>query len=880
MTKSRGRMTALLVAVVLMLTIFSGFSVLATTDAQVEQNLNVEQEGLLRYLGILNDENPDYHKMLTRGEFAHIAARVSSQPEYAGETVMFHDVPVEHPYFQDVHALASAGIVAGDGDGYYRPDDFVSDAEACKIFAVILGYKEAGYFADYFKTARTIGITDGITMDGTVTYGDALAMAYNVLHTEMFMPVSFGEVIEFKVQEGLYALEHYFNLVRRTGRVMGASGTTLTHPTDNIAEGYILIGDRQYVYDGEEFLGQNVVYYGIKDEFSGDIKNEIACLYPEPNKNDVLTVVDKDIVGKKGNFFYYWKNEREVRVPLMEAIDVIYNGVAYPGCQDAEWIPGSGQVKLVDNNDDGTYDLALIQSYQYLVCQGIDKANEIIYGSYPKVTIGAAGQAKNIDIRSEKGRHKIDSLKNGDVLAVLASRNTEGTMKVKATFITDNVQGMVTGISNSKIKINETEYLLTDATVKDYTVKVGETVSVYQNNGVVAIVLHASNDTYKFGYLVDATTIDSAFSSKLKVKLVDTGLQVHEYQGVDKLKIDESIYTDGALILGRLSTAAAQTYQNDITEWKYSQPVRYRLNNEGFLTHIDTLIYDKTVEGEDSLQQDVPTTSNARASGQSKNIVQGSMLLFTPPEASKMFIVANGYRDEPEFYPTQTNRDTVYTVEGYNVDPESYQAEYAVVYTETASGLVYNAGIGIVSGKSTGLDAEGYAVDMIELIDTAGATNSYEMSSDVKNISVAEGDVIRFAADPGGAITSMEVIFRVADGGDNDREQYYDNSPPYVIADSSRYLSYGTIWSYKNDIFTHTTSMASDMGGVLTKNNLYNYKKTATTVMFMYDRTEMKPRVRAIGPSEIVPYLVDPKTKQTALMINEYGYLKVLYLIK
>lgn len=880
--KSRFVALLVLVALTLTLTAFSAFSVNATTDV-VERTLNEEQEGLLRYLGVIKDETPDYTKNLTRGELAYIAAKLSALPDYAGDEGIFLDVPVEHPYFKEINALAMAGIVAGDGNGYYRPDDLASDAEACKIFAVILGYKEAGYFIDYTKTARTIGIIDGLSIDGTITCGDALVMAFNTLHTEMFQAVAYGGNVEFKLQKGHYALEKYFNLVRRTGKITGIEGTGLTHPNSTIEEGYIQIDNNLYLYDAEELIGQNVVFYGDLDEVVGGLKKEIAFLCANPEKNHVLTIADKEIIGKVGNHFSYWKNDRKVQVPLMETIDVIYNGVAYPGYQDSDWKPGSGEVTLVDNNDDNVYDLAIIQANQYLVCQGVDKNNEIIYGSYPKTSIGEQGRDKIIDIRSEKGRHKLEGLKNGDVLVVQSSKNYQGATKIKVGFLSGATIGTVTEVSNHKIKLNDVEYAVTDATVYDYNVKAGETVSVYIHNGSVAVVLHATNDTYQFGYLVKATTTSGGFSSSLKVQIVDTNRQMKEYQTVKKVKVDESAYTDGELALNRLGEAAEKTlrYQeNGVTKWPYSQPIRYRVNTEGKLTHIDTLLYNEATETEESLQQTVPTTSGARASGQSKNIVSGSNLLFTPPEASKMFIVANGYRDEPEFYPTSTNRDTVYIVEGYNVDSESYQAEYVVVYTEAQTGLIYSAGIGIVSGKSASLDVEGYPMDMIELINTSGVSNNYGLSDDVKDIAVAEGDVVRFATDPAGNVTSMEVIFRIADGGNNTRSQYYDNSPPAVIADCSRYLSYGTIWSYKNDIFTHTTSMASDIGGVANKNNLYNYKRIATTVFYMYDTTEAKPRVRAIGPAEIVPYLVDPNAGQSALMINEYGYLKLLYLIK
>ncbi len=875
------RIVVMIIMATMVLSVFSVFSVFAVDNSEVATSISEEQAGLLRYLGILTEKNPKYNKELTRGEFARIAAKVSNQPEYMQETVLFHDVPAEHPYFQDIHALAVAGIVSGDGDGYYRPDEPVSDAEACKIFTVILGWKVVGYIEGYYKTARSIGLTDGISMDGTVSYGDALAMAYNTLHTEMFEPVSFGDETEYRVKKGYYALERYFNLVRMTGKVDGISGSTLTHPNSAIETGYISIGGRQYLYDDESLIGQNVVYYCEPDDFTGGTKNQIAYLYADPDKNQTITILDKDIIGKSGNSFRYWQNGSKREVVLERAIDLIYNGVAYPKYKDEDWILGTGRITLINNDNDNLYDVAVIDAYEYVVCRGVDRVEQLIYCEYPQTTIGVPGQDKILELRTEKGKQKIDNLKYGDVLAVQQSKNTEGARKINALVLNSKGLAAVTGISDKTVKIGEDEYFLTDATVIDRTIKVGETVSLYLHNDSCAVILHASNDSYQFGYLVDATTKDTAFSSTLKVKIVDGSRQLQEYNGIDKIKVDESVFTDGTLVLGRLREAAAKTYQNDITEWKYSQPVRYRLNDEGYLTHLDTLFYDTRTEDEDSLQLYKPAESDLRYSWACRSLITQNEAVFNLPDTSKMFMVATSDRDKPDWYGTVMTEGMTYTAEGYNVDPGNLLAEYAIVYTASEKSINdSNSAFHIVGERFSELDQEGYPVERVTMISPSGTRTAYAITDEAKNVSFAEGDIVRFAADADKNITALEVSFAISKGAENTRTLAKGNSNNGMNMDRAHRISYGTILYFKDDLFNHTSSVDTDEDFDENKKERFNYRKSSATKFFVYDSTAANPKVEAAVAADVIPYSMDPKAKQRAVMFTQSGALSLVYILK
>ncbi len=77
----------------------------------------------------------DYSRNITRGEMAIVFAHVLPDEEYVPvREGMCLDVVTQAPCYEAVAKLYRAGIVSGDGEGGYRPDDEIVRSEACVIF--------------------------------------------------------------------------------------------------------------------------------------------------------------------------------------------------------------------------------------------------------------------------------------------------------------------------------------------------------------------------------------------------------------------------------------------------------------------------------------------------------------------------------------------------------------------------------------------------------------------------------------------------------------------------------------------------------------------------------------------------------------------------
>ncbi len=896
MKNLKQRLIATILVVALAMTL-SSFAAVGVSAADTTSPLSAGAEGLLRYLDIITESKPDYNKALTRGELAHMAARVANAVEYAEESSRFADVPVEHPYYQDINALAAMDIVHGVGNGMYRPDDSATELEVCKVFCVILGYDPLGYFETYFKVANRAGVTDGINIDGVMTYGEAVRVAYNTLHTEICEAVTFGDNVEYRIQDGFYALERYHGLVQQQGLVEGIGGSTLTHADSSIPDGKLLIDGRYFNYDDESLLGKYVIFYGEKDKVQGGTKADIAYIYAPEEKNQILTLAGEDVIGLTGGVLKYWVGSKEKQVQTIGVPDVVYNGVAYPKYTQSDLKPGNGTVTLIDNNKDNYYDVIVVDAYTYAVCSGADDANDLIYSKYPKETIGSKTQDVNLVVYHEKGRVKPSFLKPNEVLAIRSSKNTTGTKKITVEVIGTVVSGAVTAIKDDKFTVAGQEFTIIGETVSDKTekVKIGEVVSVYIHQGVCAAILHNGSEGYQFGYLVNARNSGTGFSGKLSVQIVDNNRVLHEYEGVDKIKVDEIVYTkiessNGSEgVLDRLLRAAAETYQNASTKWKYSQPVRYQVNGSGQLTHIDTLLYDETLESKESLRldarvSDFPDDEKAGGSLYCSNAhtfesIYTNEMVFGLPATESIMMVANNARDKTEYYTTGFTNEQRYLAEGYTIDPDTKIAKYLVVYNNVQFDAVEDLSrYCIVADINTVLDADGYPVRQVTLHESVTGTIKRNLIDAAANVELEVGDIIRYTG-AGEDITMIERSFPIATHADNARVQS-STSGHYKFA-MYRRISYGTVYATDGiSIMTHTTSVPEDIGGVEKRVDLHNYKPTTATKYYTYEVVNGQAKVKEASFADVVPYRVEPDSGQRVIMFTESAYLRIVYIIK
>ncbi len=903
MKKVYKKICTILSICILVSTLPFSFGVFATEEGSL---LTAGQEGLLHYLNItLEENNVSYEKAITRGEMAHIIAKVIKVNDYTGSESYFLDVPMDYRYAKDVLALVEEGVLHGDGNGKYRPDDLISEAEVSKVFVAALGYKKLDNIAIFQQVARMVGIIDGVELDGIVTYAEALLMAYNTLHCGVLEGVVYSEEkVESKVNPNYLALEKYHGLVYHEGLLDGIGGTTIILENDEILDGQVRINGKIYTCDREDLFGYAVVYYAKRDELNNK-RPQISYIYADDRKNNTVVIEAEDVIGKSGNNFGYFVNDKKREVPLIEVPDVIYNGMPYPECSDAELKPGAGTVTLIDNNGDKIYDIICVISYEYVVLESINTEDGIIRAKYPNQVIGSANRENEIVFKYGNLDAYPGSLQTGDVLAVRASRNVTGVLKITIDHIPMAVTGTFEGVSGNDYTVAGKTYERIDATVIDREPRLGELVNVYSHNGKCVAIIHAQEDGYQYGYLLNMVDTGSAFASKARVQLMNRDGKKVEMDLAEKVLLDEtSIKTqDFNRISTLLQTSALESYRPG-AETLYAQLIRFKVNGDGAITHIDTAHYDSTKETEDSLRvsfsQANENLGRLHYNGVNKAFnVDGADIGGDANQSHTIFHVSDAWatvedeRDEEMSWKTpslgSTNRryypGTQGTLEAYNIDPITKVAKMTLLYQPSSSGGIspsqeYTGRPGIVAGFEKTLEADGVVATRIRLFGRSSGVTSLPLAEDLVSAAATlkVGDVIDIAV-KNGEIVNYTLLFKLGEG--------MKSANPYSKEDESNILdygrdlrlAYGTVLNYQGGYLRHTTT--TNVANTLPENYTQHYSYMVDTAdVYLYDSAEPNKGIQTGGLLDLLPYEQNHDSVQKTIICSVGGKVVYAYIIQ
>lgn len=919
---------SILTIVAILGTLLCGFGVTATAEEsvmvaekpQVNKVTEMEEDFLL-HLGIIRTpwpaEREDYMaKENTRGGMAQMMSRVAGLEPYTGEETYFSDVPATHTNAKEINALARAGILKGDGNGNFRPDDPIAPDEMATVCSIILGYKIVGDNESYPVVANRIGLYDGVEFSGNLTVGQFYRMLLNTLDTEMMEQTTFGDETKFKVVEGYTCLERYHGLVKQRGVVDGVYGTRLSDVDISIREDQMLVDGRTFYWDDTNgLLGKAVVFYSKRDKATGETDEKVEFLYVDPERNNAVKIPGEDVVGFEGRYFKYYTGSNEKKVQMAGAPDVVANGVAFPEYVPADLKPACGDVTLLDNDGDGKYDVVFIEDYTFMMLSSVDQENGVLHGKYPAGSaVGSKDQEEIYQIFMQDGIDgELGFLLAGDMVAVQSSKNKTGPKQITVTYLGEGVQGILEGIHKDTYTISGVPYQITDATVMDEDEYVlGQNVTVYTHGDYCAAVIHAKNDNYKFGYLVDAKVKETGFGGNLQVRIVNQQREMLELTAPKEFMLDEGEYDDAFRALTQIQAAADKriyapnmqkamdgnpssnyTYFGDTgngglaamkegeANFPKSQPVRYRINDAGELTHLDTMIKGVN-ETENSL---IPFQMNggtdfAEIEAGWYNYYDRSFyesvnreLVATMLNASNVIMPPYDERDEVEWYRTgNLGSDLPYILEAYTVG-KYRRARYMVVYQLATKSIETESDFLILGDVEKVLNEEEEIVRQATVYSRSGAA-TYIVSEEIPDSQLVVGNVIRITLDSEKQIVGMEIQYEMGSGDPAENSRVVGKGSSYASGPRTQMI-YGTLVDYSDELFTHTSSVADEMYNM---KYLRNYVLSDAKI-YRYSNETGDAKVEMIGPTDVVTYEMDKTLTQRAIMFTYAGRLNMIYII-
>jgi len=295
------KITALLLVFVFLLTGMSTYAGQEAVNGDEQKNI---EETVLTELGIISQDFLDEESAglpTTRCEVVNAVIKMlyNDIPEAEFE-FPFKDVDFYMIDAKTIQLAVNMGLVNGTSADTFEPERAVTLSETLKIVVSALGYRilaeeKGGYPSGYLNVAQQIGLTRGIDVshDSTLSREQFVHLIYRALSAEVMTPgLALGNEISYTVKEDATILDS--RDIYKVSGVIDAVPNTSLEQKEGIPKNSISINN--VIYDCTDdkysaYLGYYVdAYYQEKDD-----ENEIVCIVPAENKNNV-TEIDAELM--------------------------------------------------------------------------------------------------------------------------------------------------------------------------------------------------------------------------------------------------------------------------------------------------------------------------------------------------------------------------------------------------------------------------------------------------------------------------------------------------------------------------------------------------------------------------------------------------------
>lgn len=855
---------------------------------------NDNSENVKEFLNVLNIidvvTNKGYkdNDLLTRGELADIVMRLSGRYESAAYSDIFGDVTEDTQYASSITTLTAMGVIA-EAQNFY-PDEPALYEHAVKMIVYLLGYNalaeyEGGWISPIFRIANNIGLTKGInaSIGQQVDAAMISALAFNALDcTVMERTLS----NDFKTDNDKTLLTEYFDIYKIKGIVSANNITSLTRGVTMVNEA--VINNITYSDEGgiaQNLLGMEVIAYYTEDD------SEIVYAYPT-SKNNVLTVkateIEKDAAGFGYTDFYYTESEKDKtqRVKIKSGADVIYNGRAYPEFTDDTFKIQSGNIRFVDNDNDGVADVVFVNESETYVVGTVNIQEQQIYDIYGKILM-----LEEVDFLRISdmygGKMDLNQLTEWNVLSVMQSKDGEVVEivsyndpvmgDVRAVWTEDgesyvNVDGDVFAIAPSYLKA------LADKNSKAKEIVIGQSGTYYLDNDerIAAVVLDESN-SWRYGFIIN-TYIDDA-TECLRFKIICDNSGAAFYDAAKSLRIDgyvrEGIKAYNAMCLD---------VNGDNTGEPVPQLVKFMMNGQGLVSRIDTAAKTEK-ETTENLDKVVSKKSEYWSSRTGRLGIDESVGIMLNTNSTIIFRVPESDIYNEEKYSMQagyiTNNEII-TYDAYDVDFAG-TAKAIVIYGEAGGTSVNYGSTLIVTKVEEALDADDEAHTVITGYNMSGQTVMQNVAWDVDASAITPGDIITYNVDYKSEINLITMLFdREKDSEYTETRRIYNTTGDYTPAYTSNAQSYMTanVIADKEGNYIKTMVPGTVIDSIIRSEiNLSNSQiySLSDAVIYLYDSSS-KDKVTKISSAELEEYVYYRNKDARAILLTTYSQLRAVYI--
>lgn len=773
---------------------------------------------------------------IIRSEVAKMAVHaigLDGAAEAAKGNTKFDDVSAEHWANGYINIATQQGLIEGDGDGNFRPNDPISYAEAMAIMVRATGYDvsardKGGYPNGYMTVGTSNGLSKNVT--GTakdpISRGNVAYLTANALEVNVMEQTSFGSNVQYEVTDKTL-LKDTLEVTKAQGQIEAIEKTSLTGAS-SLAKNQLKIDGQTYdaAYNMNNLLGYKVTYFAKENQSGND---EIILAMPLKNQNNELSVkadMFERLTTKNSNTAVeYYKNENSSKTEIAELSSnyvLIYNGKYEERESELLNIEGkAGKITMLDADKDGKYEIVFVTVYENMVVEEVTASKKIV-DKYS----GKSLKLEDVDYRITKGLEEIDveDLQEYDVLSIAASRDGE---LYDIQVVNNQVEGKVTGSDNDGVYVDGKLYKV----AANYTdeLNIGLEGTFYLDiEGKIAAVDTASRLSSGYAYLVHAYTDNGREVSSFKF-FTKEGKMV-TVDANDKIKFNEQSGVKAADVV--------KSFVKENSEID-RQLVTYTVNADEKLTAIKTA-QDNTESGAADINNFTKNMvlSNAEFSAaQSKlgNVrIDDNTVIFDITEDVNDYSIQNKSIFEDE----QKYDAVVYDM------TENYTAK-VVVLTNSAVKANADAQIAVVKSIAKSVNNDDEQTDLITVMTNGEEKAIYAEDETVlvkgEGAKLQAGDIIQYKTNASGEIVSVRVLFDVAS---KDNEAVNEPIENLVTV-------YGKV----------TKKFADSINVTVNDEGVVNYAIGKDVKVYMVDTTKTKNNVTVASISDIQSFDEDENNR-------------------
>lgn len=749
------------------------FSAGMTAYAEEQSNNITKEQELLVALDIISLNSYgeiDNTQEVTRAEFADICGKLLNiNPSTTANKAYFTDVMPDKWYAHTVNVLTEQGIIAQADNKMFEPDRAITLNEAVKMITCIMGYgdyaqNKGGYPDGYISVAASQKMLDGVSdKGGKLTKEMMSKLVYNALHANVMKKKFDGYKTSYVIDDEETLMSYYMKIYDDKGIVETVYGMSIKD-TD-VSDDQIIIDGIVYdigeIENAADYLGYKLKFY-YREEDDGSR----TLVYIEPSKMAELMIKSEDIEKFEGlgDKLTYFEGDRRKTVKIASDAVVIRNGAVVTENVDTAFDIKNGEMKLVDGDNNGLYEIVIIYDYETIVVNSFNQEKGQLIDAIDHQLIIDISGCNYISVFSEKGEQLDLSAITKNSVVDIAYSDSHAFIYVNS----NNFEGKISGISDKdkELKIDGVSYKYLQKAYERYQMKVSYT-GLFKTNrfGEIAYFeLKGSNALP--GYVLNAAYVNELNEEVMLKILTSAG-------NIEWINVYEKAKKDGERIDNKVESMLSLK----------EKVILYTVNKNGEITKIDSATRSSWEDDTSLKQEMVLNTDGHRWFSSAKmfdrNIIcSPDMIVFKVPPVTSSFRDTDSYSvvDSTAFV-----NNKLYQAEAYKYGKTSYCNIVVLYETKYVQGT--SDEIIIVTEVNEGVNERDEDVYYIE-----GYQKGSLITVEVErphDLMPKIGDCIRVGKDKNGKIGLIEIHYDIERNGSGmcDKEAYWYwppvNGEPY-----------------------------------------------------------------------------------------------------